>query len=280
MTATPALNVNQFAQIPVLGQMDLEFQGSVFTGAVSVNQATALVAGQPVYVENSAGGVPKVLALPGNSTPANGVVARNFKDQSFPANGRVEVAFDDSVIWLLSNAAINRWSAVEADTSTPGNVGPALGVNPRLGIAFDEATGSGQLIRVLLKLPVPAAAVTQQVLRQVVTLAQINAGLVLIPGVPGRKIQVEAVTQRVVGNFATGTSVELESTNASPVAVVTTAEAGLTDGAFLFSGDTHNTIGAGFFAPLGTGDGLKVVNNGSAQTGGTSITYGIIYSII
>lgn len=279
MVATPTLSPNMFAQIPVLGQLDLETQGTVITGAVSVNQATALVAGQPVTVENSVGGVPKVLALSASSQAVNGVVVRNLKDQSFPANNRVELAMDGTVIWLLSNGAITRWAAVEADISTPGNVGPSLGINPRLGIAFDEATGSGQLIRVLLKLPTPGS-VSQMVLRQVVTLAQINAGLVLIPGIPGHKIQVEAVTQRVIGNFATGTSVELESTNVSPVAVITTAEAGLTDAAFLFSGDSHNTIGAGFFAPLGTGDGLKVVNNGSNQTGGTSITYGIIYSVI
>lgn len=279
MAATPTLNVNQFAQIPVLGQLDLETQGTVFTGATSVNQATALVAGQPVTVENSGGGVPKVLALASAAVAANAVVVRNLKDSNFPASARVELAGDNTVIWLLSNGAINRWAAVEADVSTPGNVGPALGVNPTLGIAFDQATGTGQLIRVLLQLPKIGASAGGGLRSAifVATLAQINAGLILIPGVAGKKITVTNYVARVVGAFTTGTSVELESTNASPVAVTTLAEAGLTNGAVLLPSSGNTTLGAGFAAQLGSGDGLQVVNNGSAQAGGTSITFTVSY---
>lgn len=279
MVATPTLNVNQFAQIPVLGQLDLETQGTVFTGATSVNQATALVAGQPVTVENSGGGVPKVLALSSAAVAANAVVVRNLKDGNFPASARVELAGDNTIIWLLSNAAINRWAPVEADVSTPGNVGPAAGINPSLGIAFDQATGSGQLIRVLLQLPKPGASAGGglRVAEVTATLAQINAGLILIPAVAGKKITVTNYVANVLGAFATGTSVELESTNAAPVAVTTIAEAGLTNGAILLPSSANTTLGAGFGVGLGTGDGLKIVNNGAAQTGGTSISLAITY---
>lgn len=280
MAATPTLNVNQFAQIPVLGQLDLETQGTVFTGATSVNQVTALVAGQPVTVENSGGGVPKVLSLASAAVPANAVVVRNLKDTNFPASARVELAGDGTVVWLLSNGAINRWAAVEADTTTAGNVGPALGVNPTLGIAFDQATGTGQLIRVLLQLPKtqPSAGGALRVAQIVATLAQINAGLVLIPGVAGKKITVVNYVGKVAGAFASGTSVELESTNGTPVAVSTVLEAALTNGATLLpSAPANTTLGAGFGVPLGTGDGLQIVNNGSAQTVGTSITLAISY---
>jgi len=273
--------VNQFAQTPVLGQMDLEFQGSVFTAAVSTSQATALVAGQPVYVENSAGGVPKVLALPNAATVAVGVVARNLKDQSFPENSRVEIAADNSVIWMNSNAAITRWAAVENDTSTAGNVGPAGGINPIMGIAFDEATAANQLIRVLVKPPLPLGAVGVTYAKTAIltaTLAQINAGLVLIPGVTGKKITVTRFFANVTGNFATGTAVELESTNASPVAVATLAQAGLGTGDQLSDASASNvTLGAGFGAQLGSGDGLQVIHTGSNFTGGTSIQFVINY---
>lgn len=276
--------LNQFAQTPVLGDLDLEIStgaGSVFSAIVNTSQATPIVAGTALKwaATSYLGGPPQVLSANAGDQIC-GFATRNLKDASVSATNRLEVAGSDSALWLTANAAITRGQSVEAVVATPGLVQTALGILPIAGYALDTALNNGDLIRVVLTVPTGVgAANTEKNLLVTVTLAQINAGLVLIPGVAGKKLRVMAVTQRVLGNFASGTNVELESTNASPVAVVTTAEAGLTDGAFLFSGDTHNTIGAGFFADLGSGDGLKVINNGSAQTGGTSITYGIVYSL-
>lgn len=278
MTATPALNVNQFSIVPVLGQLDLETQGTVVTGAVSNSQGAAIVAGQPVKVENSLGGVPKVLSLVAGDTP-NAFAVRNLKDANFPANSRLELALDNSVMWMTSNAAINRWAPVEVDLSTPGNVGPAGGVNPVIGLAFDEANGTGQLIRVLILLPKPGASAAGALRTAIVsaTLAEINAGKVLIPASVGKKITVVNYAARVTGAFATGTAVILESTNVAPVLVTTLAEAGLTNGAVLIPSSGNTTLGAGFAAQLGSGDGLQVVNSGAAQTAGTSIQFTLSY---
>lgn len=270
-------NVNQFAQAPILGQLDLETQGTVVTVRVSPNQATALVAGQPFKVENSAGGVPSVLALAGAGDPVHGFITRNLKDQTFPTNARAEGAMDGSIMYMNSAGAITRFGAVEVVQAVPGNVAASGGVNPVVGIAFDQATAANQLIRVLIKVPgtQTTAALRQETI--VATLAQINAGLVLVPAVAGKSITVTNVLARVLGNFATGTSVELES-SATAVAVETIAEAGLTTGAVLFPTTANVTVGAGFGVALPVGEGLSLANNGAAQTGGTSITFTITYA--
>ena len=104
-----------------------------------------------------------------------------------------------------------------------------------------------------------------------------RSGLVLIPGLTGAAIRVLDYNATVLGNFATGTAVVVESTNAVPVVVTTIAEAALTNGAITFPGIANNTLGAGFSAALGSGDGLQVVNSGAAQTGGTSVRFDITF---
>lgn len=271
-----AQNVNQFAQQPILGQLDLETQGTVVTVRVSSNQATALVAGQAVFVENSAGGVPAVLAAV-QGGQVDGFIGRNLKDQTFPATARAEMAMDDSIMWLNSGGAIARFGKVEAQIATPGNVVASGGVNQVVGIAFDQATAANQLIRVLLRVPSTASAGGSKNLTVTATLAQINAGLVLIPAIAGKIITVNDFIERVNGNFATGTSVVLQS-SATSVVVETTAEAGLVNNAILSFGSANVTAGAGYGAPLPVGEGLSVANVGAAQTAGVSITFNISYT--
>lgn len=269
-------NINQFAQTTVQGQLDLLFPGGVISGQVDSTQAVPLIAGQAVKMTSTSGGLPKFVGLTSNSDKTFGFVSRNLKDVSFPAYSNFELAWTDSVMWMSSGAAISRNSNVEVVFSS-NTVITSAGFNPVIGIALDTATGSGQLIRVLIKTPMVGALEPVQELTVTATLAQINAGLVLIPGAVGKSINVSDFIARVAGNFATGTSVELESTNASPVAAVTFLEAALTTGAVLVPGSANVTLGAGYGAPMGSGDGLQVVNNGSAQTGGTSITFTITY---
>ena len=270
-------NINQFAQTTVLGQLDMEFAGSVASMQVSANQATALIAGQPIKVENSAGGAPKVLALASNTDITQGFVVRNLKDPNFPAFARVEVALENSVMYMNSGGAITRFGAVEAVQGTPGNVIAWAGINPVVGFAYDQATAANQLIRVLINPPSVATSNIVKTVNVTATLAQINAGVVLIPAQTGTQITVNGYSARVLGNFATGTSVELES-SATAVAVTTLAEAGLTTGALLLPSSGNTTLGAGFGAALPAGEGLSVANNGAAQTGGTSIQFLIEYT--
>ena len=272
---TPA--INQFALSTVAGQPDLEFTGSVVSARVSVNQATALAQGQPVKIENSgAQGVPSVLALAANTDKTWGIVLRNLKDAAPGTGAMIEVGRDNTVVYLPASAAIARGAPVEIDYAA-FTVKTWAGVNPVIGEAYDQAVNVGDLIRVWLHLPFSTTSRTVQVASVTATLAQIHAGQVLIPGLAGAQIRVLDYNATVLGAFATGTAVVVESTNVAPVVVTTIAEAALGNGAINFPGLANNTLGAGFSAPLGAGDGLQVVNSGAAQTGGTSIRFDITF---
>jgi len=111
------------------------------------------------------------------------------------------------------------------------------------------------------------------------TLTQINAGLTLLAGVTGKTITVLDFKAKVTGTFATATSVEIEDTNASPVAIASTAVAGLTDGAILNEVESNTTMGAGYLGTLTASEGIAITKTGSDATGGTSITVKIDYII-
>ena len=110
------------------------------------------------------------------------------------------------------------------------------------------------------------------------TLAEINAGKTLIDGVAGKTISIVGIEGKAVGTFAALTSVEVEDTNGTPVAIISTAVANLDDD-YIAAGQTGNTIGAGYLGALTTGAGVAVTKTGSTGTGGTSITYKIDYII-
>lgn len=110
------------------------------------------------------------------------------------------------------------------------------------------------------------------------TLAEINAGKVLIPAVSGKVITVVDYKASVLGNFATTTAVLVQDSAAGTV-IATNAVAALTTGNILNEKTTNVTMGAGYLTLLTAGRGVSVANSGSAATGGTSITFRILYII-
>lgn len=284
-------NINQFAQTPVDGQLDLsQVGGNVFAARVSNNigNGITLIPGQAVKGDNAApatnyDGIFPVLPLASNDDPCLGFVKYSIKDINYPANSRLELATDGTIMYKISDSTIvgiSRFAPVEYNIAA-NTVVAWQGVNPIVGYALDAAILAGDMIRIKINSPQISSsntAGTTRIAQITATLAQINAGLVLIPGLTGKKIIPLNVVARVVGAFATGTSVELEDTSGSPVAVLTYAEAGLTNGAVLFPNSANVTAGAGFAAALTSGAGLQVVNNGSAQTAGTSITFTITFT--
>lgn len=111
------------------------------------------------------------------------------------------------------------------------------------------------------------------------SLAEINAGKTLIAGVTGKVITVLDYKAHVVGNFSTTTAVVVEDTSGSPVLIATNAVSVLTSGNILNEKTANVTMGAGYLAALAAGNGVVVANSGSAATGGTSITFRILYTI-
>jgi hypothetical protein len=292
-----AINPNMFAMETVQGQIDLSFHSSVITCEVSSSQATALLPGQAVKLEDSAGGLPKVLALATNADPSFGVVLRNLKDINFPAMARVEVALAGSVVYMTAGAAIARGAKVEFVNSTL-KVITAAGTNPVLGFALDKAAGDNSLVRVYILTPAVTSAETIAdiaglqdaldaleadvdaqftALVDVATLAQINSGKVLLAVPTGKKAIVSQVIGRVSGTFAALDSVEI---NVGAAVVASFAVADLSNGAVLMTGDGDVSLGAAFGLAGADGADITVSKTGSEGTTATNITFTITYSLI
>jgi len=82
------------------------------------------------------------------------------------------------------------------------------------------------------------------------------------------------------GNFATVTDYKIQDTADTPINVVTLAVAALTDGAIIVPGTATTTPGAGLTGPLTMSKGVRIVKNGSAGTGGTSLVISLRYKIV
>ncbi len=144
--------------IPVQGQIDLTFGGSVFSMMVDPTQATALVAGQPVQLYNSSSPIPTVVALTANTDASFGFVVRNLKDANFPTGARLEIASNFAVLYMTAGAAIARGAKIEV-VYTTNKVITNAGTNPVAGFALDKALADGDLIRVMIINPAVQAQV-------------------------------------------------------------------------------------------------------------------------
>jgi hypothetical protein len=109
------------------------------------------------------------------------------------------------------------------------------------------------------------------------TLAEINAGKVLVPGRQGKTIVFTSFAARVTGTFTTCTAIVLADDASSPVTIQSIAVAAAGDGEVLKDGTTNVTRGAGMWGNLTQGVGIKVTKTGSSAAGGTSITFFLGY---
>ena len=127
-----------------------------------------------------------------------------------------------------------------------------------------------------------AVAPVYAIIFPAVTLAQLNAGLTLIPDIPGRTIQITKYLMIFNGSFTTATDIRLQDSNGTPVLITTVAIANAT-AAQNASSDvvgTGVTNGAGCFASLTAGRGVKIIQTGSAAAAGTSILVKLEYNVI
>lgn len=143
---------NQFALTTEQGQLDLQASQNVLTCQVSSSESTSIVAGQPVKLEDSAGGLPKVLALTGATSKTFGFVVRNLKDATREANETLEVAIAGSIMYMTAGAAIARGAKLEV-VYTTNKVITSAGTNPVVGYALDKAAADGDIIRVIIGTP-------------------------------------------------------------------------------------------------------------------------------
>ena len=111
------------------------------------------------------------------------------------------------------------------------------------------------------------------------TLAQINAGMAILADDPNRTILPVGIFLKVTGSFSSLTDIRLSDNAASPVDIVTFAQAQLTNGTAFGLTSTGVTIGAGFGVKLTAGKGVNIRQTGSAGTVGTSV-FGILHYIL
>jgi len=146
------LQINQFQQVPVRGQVEMEpFLTGVLSVQVSPNQATALKAGDLVTLDTTItvgpGKPPQIIA--GGTAVDIGIVIHNDKSDSFNSLDMCEIAyFGGPIIWLLNTAvAIAPMAAVEDNQSSLIQAFSS-GSNKKIGIALDyfPASTLGRII--------------------------------------------------------------------------------------------------------------------------------------
>jgi hypothetical protein len=142
------LQINQFQQVPVLGQVEMEpLQTGTLSCQVSPNQATALVSGQRVTLDTTitvGPGKPPQIISGGGTSKCIGVVIHSAKQDSFNALDMVEIAyFGGPIIWLLNTAvAIAPGADCEDNGAAPGLMQVTSGGNTKIAVALDYIPAS------------------------------------------------------------------------------------------------------------------------------------------
>jgi hypothetical protein len=149
-----ALNINQFAQTPVKGQLDLSVGvKQVLSCQVDTSSAGSLVNGQAVKLVDVKGGIPNVVECAADSDNVFGFIVYDIKDKAFNAGDKVEIAFArGSVMYMEASAAIVPYAKVAIVISGQKVVTASTG-KMIVGYAIDKAAASGELIRVMIDLP-------------------------------------------------------------------------------------------------------------------------------
>lgn len=145
-------NQNQFAQTPLLGQVDLvSGPNNVFAARIdpsSTATAAQLQAGVPFKIVDVQGNdiIVDVAAI---TEQAIGVMIYNPRKNQYAAGDIIELAGRGSVVYLETSAAIARGANVQAATAT-GLIATRTSTNFRVGKVLDKPTAANVLARVLI----------------------------------------------------------------------------------------------------------------------------------
>ena len=109
------------------------------------------------------------------------------------------------------------------------------------------------------------------------TIAEINAGHVLLASQSGTTIYVHDVIAYSSGNMGGLTNVVLEDTAGTDI--VTFSSGALTDGTVVNLDDSGVTLSTGFVDGLASEEGLQVSKTGGTGSGSTQVNFSILYSV-
>ncbi len=142
------ININQFEQTPVRGQLDLQIERSgVLSGEISENEAGSLVAGDAVKLDTANTGlIPKFLKASA-SEDAIGYLAYDVKQATVVKGDAVQVAFfGGPVMFMEAETALD--PGVQVEQNANGNV-QVLNTGKLRGLTLDPFTIGG-LARVII----------------------------------------------------------------------------------------------------------------------------------
>ena len=145
-------NQNQFAQTPLLGQVDM-IAGpnnvlSVRIDPASVATQAQLQAGSPMKIVDTVG-TDIIVDAAAITDLSLGVIVYNPRKNLYAAGDVVEVAARGSVVYLETSAAIARGANVQAATAT-GLIATRASTNFRVGKVLDKPAAANVLARVLI----------------------------------------------------------------------------------------------------------------------------------
>ncbi len=149
------MNVLTGAQI--LGAVDMIPTPDVISAQIiSTSSAPSIQVGDVVkLITGTSGSVLVDICTGPTDGPVLGVIPYNERKNIYAANDLIEVACGASYVYLLSSAAIVRGAKVSTTASTttadPTVATDATSAHYITGIAVDEASAAGQLIRVKIQ---------------------------------------------------------------------------------------------------------------------------------
>lgn len=153
-------NMNQFAQTPVVGELDLQSNPnpSVFTCLFkdkSETASTTLVPGEGAKLidldtDDIVGVNPIVDERALVSDPIFGAKVFSTKKNAAVDGEIVQIAGEGAVMFMNSDAAILRGAKVELVLGTPGNV-KTYSSGSEFGTALDKVGAADKIVRVLIK---------------------------------------------------------------------------------------------------------------------------------
>lgn len=146
------LNINQFQQVPIRGQLDLQIlRSGVIQGQISANQATGLKAGDFLKLDSAitTGQFPQFIAA-ANSDSSQFALAFDIRKATFVAGDIADITFfGGPVMYVVGTGVINMGGAVESVGGSGTNV-QAIASNKQRGIALDPCPSTGTLFRIIL----------------------------------------------------------------------------------------------------------------------------------
>lgn len=152
-TLNPTQSQNQFQMSSQLGMIDLRYDYNTISAQVDVSQVGSLYSGAAVKVVDSAGGVPKVIAVAANADEVFGFINYDIKSKAYVAGDSLEISQAGNVMFLYATTAIARGARCQLAISTNGGVAAITTAGADIvGWALDKGA-IGDLIRVHLLVP-------------------------------------------------------------------------------------------------------------------------------